>query len=575
MFAVMMSFPVSASNDERPDASSNQVYDRPYMQGTILFDSNMNGNWDIYMMSGDGHDLRQLTFSPADERWPTFGPDGRHIAYSSNEDGDFNIVIQDTSGERRFNLTHCCSNETQPDWGAWDQIAFVSDRSGNKDIYVKNVWNTPEDTGRGTSEAAQITFNDRDQTSPAWAGQSQGGVLAYVQNSDIWVMDTEKFESWPVREGGEQETSPAFHPYEGMSGGRSGQPEFMFLKGGKLYSSLIGWNNDYKQSNWPLNVPGNPISIAFSTDDPCTIAFITGDGGKIGLHDYCDNQSNPILIPDGNTNWGANRVDYGPNMFGGGGMMGGMGNMMGGMGNMMGGVGNMMGGGNPMGGGGNPMGGMGGGPSMGNMQDMMNMGDDMMQQQEQMMKQEEDRMRMESERREMEMNMERERDQERMDQMSREQEQRNVMDKERLASELDSQRERDQMERDRREQEMAMERERTEMQMEADRERMNMEQQRREEQLAMDREQMEQQREMMKNMEGSGGRESFYEPEERCFVEDEEESRGLFGNIDIGAEIDCGMDKGYQERLKDPATLAILGLVVTVGATLLQMVRGS
>ncbi|MAU56030.1 MAG: hypothetical protein CL899_03700, partial [Dehalococcoidia bacterium] len=107
------------------------------------------------------------------------------------------------------------------------------------------------------------------------------------------------------------------------------------------------------------------------------------------------------------------------------------------------------------------------------------------------------------------------------------------------------------------------------------RERMAMEQQRREEQMAMDREQMEQQREMMKSMEGSGGRESFYEPEERCFVEDQEASRGLFGNVDIGAEIDCGMNAGYQERLKDPATLAILGLVVTVGATVLQMVRGN
>ena len=564
MFVAMMSFPVSASNDEIPDASSNQVYDRPYMQGTLLFDSNMNGNWDIFMMTGDGHDLRQLTFSPADERWPTFGPDGRHIAYSSNEDGDYNIVIQDLSGERRFNLTHCCANETEPDWGAWDQVAFVSDRSGNKDIYVKNVWNTPEERGQGSSEPAQITFDGSDQTSPAWAGQSNGNILAYVQNSDIWVIDTERFESWPVREGGERETSPAFHPYEGMSGGRSQQPEFMFLKSGQLYSSLIGWNNDYKQSNWPLNVPGTTINIAFSTDDPCTIAFVVEEGGKIGLHDYCDNQSNPILIPDGNANWAANRVDYGPSM-GGGGMMGGM---MGGMGNMMGGMGNMMGGGGnpPMGGGGNPM---------GTMQGMMNMGDDMMKQQEEMMRQEEERMRMESERREMEMDMERQREQERMDQMSREQDQRNQMDEERRQSELQSQRDRDQMERERREEEMSFERERTEMQMEADRERMEMEQQRREEQMAMDREQMEQQREMMKNMEGSGGRESFYEPEEKCFVENEEGSRGLFGNIDIGTEIDCGMDAGYEERLKDPTTLAIIGLVVTVGATLLQMVRGS
>ena len=95
------------------------------------------------------------------------------------------------------------------------------------------------------------------------------------------------------------------------------------------------------------------------------------------------------------------------------------------------------------------------------------------------------------------------------------------------------------------------------------------------EQMRMEQERMEQQREMMKNMDGSGGRDDFFEPDERCFIEDEEESRGLFGNVDIGTEIDCGMNEGLEERMKDPTTLAMLGLVVTVGATLLQMLRGN
>ena len=52
-----------------------------------------------------------------------------------------------------------------------------------------------------------------------------------------------------------------------------------------------------------------------------------------------------------------------------------------------------------------------------------------------------------------------------------------------------------------------------------------MERQMMEEQEELERERMEQQREMMNSMEGSGGRDDFFEPEERCFVEDEEEGR--------------------------------------------------
>ena len=79
----------------------------------------------------------------------------------------------------------------------------------------------------------------------------------------------------------------------------------------------------------------------------------------------------------------------------------------------------------------------------------------------------------------------------------------------------------------------------------------------------------------MKNMDGDRGRDDFFEPDEKCFVENEEESRGLFGNIEIGSEVDCNESKGMQDRLRDPTSLAMLGLVVTVGATMLQMLRGN
>ena len=49
----------------------------------------------------------------------------------------------------------------------------------------------------------------------------------------------------------------------------------------------------------------------------------------------------------------------------------------------------------------------------------------------------------------------------------------------------------------------------------------------------------------------------------------------MFGNLEIGSEVDCELSDGLRERFEDPTQLAMLGLVVTVGATLLQMLRGN
>ena len=504
---------INASDDFTVTNDPSIVLDRPFMDGTVVFDSNMNGNWDIYAMDGQGNNLRQITFSVSDERWPSISPDGSHIAFTSNEDGDYNIVIQDLNGNRRFNLTHNGANETQPDWGPWDQILYVSDVNGNKDIFIKNIWGTPEEQGFGQSDGVQMTYDAQDDTEPAFAGEGYGNIFAFMRGpNQIWAKKTEDdFREWVVRDVGNNR-SPDFHPYDAAFPTRDMQPQFFHLFNDSLFNSNTGWNNDYSQTKVGgqkgLGEPGIFKHISFSKDDPCTIAF-TLKNGKIGLVNYC-NQSNSILLPDGNSNFGASKIDYGRNS-GGGGMMGGM---------------------------------------MGGMRDMGNSMMDGMQRQEEMMREEMER----------QAEMDRERNEMMMEQM----EEQERMDRERMEAQMEMEEER-----------MRMDRERIDQQMEADRERMEMEREMMAEQEQLERERMEQQREMMGNMEGSGGRDDYFEPEEKCFIEDEENARGLFGNMEIGAEVDCDLRDGIAQRFEDPTQLAMLGLVVTVGATLLQMLRGN
>ena len=530
---LLTSLPISAADTYEADLNDQrQILNRPYMDGTVVFDSNMNGNWDIFTMNGQGGNLRQITFSNADERWPTISPDGTHIAFSSNEDGDYNIVIQDIGGgDRRFNLTHNGANETQPDWGPWDQILYVSDVGNNKNIFIKNIWGTPEERGGGQSAGVQMTFDGGDETAPTWGGEGYGNIFAYniksnAGDSNIWAMNVEDLQTWPVREGSSNDLVQDFHPYDSIrgsspnmpgNGSNNRQPEFIFMKDGQLYFSTIGWQNDYHmQEIPPMRIPGTLNKVAFSIEDPCTMIFSVKEGGKVGLANWCNN-NNPILLPDGNSNLGANKIAYGRSQGGSG----------------------MFGGGSPMG-------------------SMKDMAGNMMNEMAQMNEMEEERQRMERERMEADMEMMAQSDRERMEMEMERMDEQNRMEEERMRAQMD------------------FDRERTEMQMEADRERMRMEQEMRDDQMEQDREMMEEQRRMMNSMEGSGGRDDYFEPEEKCFIEDEEDARGLFGNLDIGAEIDCsGMEEGIAKQFEDPTTLAMAGLVITVGATMLQMFRGN
>src|SRR5690349_12199774 len=53
--------------------------------GKIAFVANRNGNWDLFLMNGDGGGLAQLTDTPLDERQPSISPDGMRVAYSTSD----------------------------------------------------------------------------------------------------------------------------------------------------------------------------------------------------------------------------------------------------------------------------------------------------------------------------------------------------------------------------------------------------------------------------------------------------------------------------------------------------------
>ena len=75
--------------------------------------------------------LTRLTFDEGFQGEPTWSPDGRFIAYSSDKSGNFDICVQPVGGGDAVQVTKSPTHEWQPDWSPdGSQIVFRSEREG-------------------------------------------------------------------------------------------------------------------------------------------------------------------------------------------------------------------------------------------------------------------------------------------------------------------------------------------------------------------------------------------------------------------------------------------------------------
>jgi Tol biopolymer transport system component len=132
------------------------------ISGTIVFDTNRDGNIEIYSMSPTGGGVQRLTNNAARDAEPNISPDGAKIAFVSDRDGDDEIWVMGADGSNPVKLTDNGFSDRQPAWspdGA--KIVFRSDRSGNNDIWVINA--------ADGSGAVNLTANAANDALPEWS----------------------------------------------------------------------------------------------------------------------------------------------------------------------------------------------------------------------------------------------------------------------------------------------------------------------------------------------------------------------------------------------------------------------
>jgi len=95
---------------------------------------------DIWSVKADGTELTRLTDHPAADQRADYSPDGRRIAFQSNRDGNVELYAMNADGSGVTRLTNSPGADAAPDWSPdGRRLVFQSERDGNVELYVMNA----------------------------------------------------------------------------------------------------------------------------------------------------------------------------------------------------------------------------------------------------------------------------------------------------------------------------------------------------------------------------------------------------------------------------------------------------
>src|SRR5499427_8532079 len=80
--------------------------------------------------------LTRITFDEGLQNEPTWSPDGRYIAYSSDRGGKFDIWVQQVSGGNPVQITKRPGNNWQPDWSPDGKYIAYRSEDGEGGLYI-------------------------------------------------------------------------------------------------------------------------------------------------------------------------------------------------------------------------------------------------------------------------------------------------------------------------------------------------------------------------------------------------------------------------------------------------------
>jgi TolB protein len=169
----------------------------------IAFETNVNGNWDIYLLDVRTALVRNLTNNPADDLSPSWSPNGREIIFYSDRNGDHSAEL------------HIMNMDTL-------KLRLFTEERGD---YRRAVWSPDGHEVAYTIGYGQLQLANTDGTlrrplgygfSPTWSPDGRW-ILYYADsldslNAEIYALDTSATVLLNLSRNVAHDWSPAWSP---------------------------------------------------------------------------------------------------------------------------------------------------------------------------------------------------------------------------------------------------------------------------------------------------------------------------------------------------------------------------
>lgn len=183
---------------------------------TLTREDNQDINQDIFLIDLRGRILERYTNDEAIDVSPTFSPDGTKMAFVSDRSGTPQIWVKDLEnrekGEERLTFpgmgddTFESKYNYTPDWSSRNQIAFSGDSDTGRDIFTMN----PDG-----SNLRRLTENRGVNEDPSWS--PDGRYIVFSSNRDggfhLYIMNSSGFNQRRISFQKGEQTDPSWSPH--------------------------------------------------------------------------------------------------------------------------------------------------------------------------------------------------------------------------------------------------------------------------------------------------------------------------------------------------------------------------
>ena len=241
----------------------------------LVFQSNRDGNDEIYEMNLDGSGPTRLTDAAQPDTDPAWSPDGTRIVFVSERDGNAEIYLMNADGSNETRLTNNGAADTDPVWSPdGTRLVFVSERDGNAELY-----------GMAADGSAQtrLTTNTVPDREPAFS--PNGAWLAFVRdtdaNAEVWLMAAGGGGELRLTNNTAKDSGPVWAPSSALlafTSERDGNPE--------VYLTTVDGGTQTRLTN-----TGARDALPVWSPDGTRLAFVSERDGNAEIYSMLANGS--------------------------------------------------------------------------------------------------------------------------------------------------------------------------------------------------------------------------------------------------------------------------------------------